>query len=66
MPEEKPSGVERVLNRIDGVRRFFGGLLLVALAVAAMRTGGTAGWALGVGLLAFLGCGLVLDLRRRA
>lgn len=51
---DEQNRAERVLSAIDGVRGFFGGLLLVALAVAAMEAGGTAGWALGVGVLAYL------------
>lgn len=65
MPEER-NRAERVLSVIDGVRGVFGGLLVFGVAIAAMNAGGVAGWALGAGLLGFLGGGLTLVIRRHA
>jgi len=63
MPDER-NGAERVLAAVDGIRGFFGGLLVFAVAVASMDAGGTAGWALGAGLLVFLAGCLALVIRR--
>ena len=56
--------VERVLAVVDGARGLLGGLLVLAIAIAAMRAGGAAGWALAIALLLALGSGLVVTLRR--
>jgi hypothetical protein len=44
------SAIERVLHAVDGMRGLIGSLLIGAIGVAAIRAGGTAGWALGAAL----------------
>jgi hypothetical protein len=63
---EGRTGVDRVLYRIDSVRGTLGLLFVAVIAVAAMRAGGTAGWVLGVLLLALCAAGGVYLIRRRA
>ena len=63
---EEPTTVERVLDVIDGFRGLLGLLLVVGVAVAALRAGGIAGWVLGVVLLALCATGVVVVVRRRA
>jgi hypothetical protein len=58
------SAVERTLARIDLVRGLGGLLLLGGIGVAALATGGTAGWLLGAGFIA-LALGLFVALVRR-
>jgi hypothetical protein len=60
---DRRSRVQGVLDAVDVVRGFLGGLLLVVVTVAAIRAGGTAGWALGAGLLVFVAAALVRVLR---
>jgi hypothetical protein len=64
VPEER-SGIEKFLGGVDRIRRFLGALIVVAIAVASFKAGGTAGWVLGGCLLAFLAGGAALDRRRR-
>jgi hypothetical protein len=59
------SGVERVLGVVDGVRGLGGAILVLVIAVASFKAGGTAGWVLGGCLLTLLGIAGVATLRRR-
>jgi len=63
MPGQR-TGVERLINAVDGFLGFFGGVVMVGVAVVAIRTGGTAGLALGAGLLLVFVGGLVGVTRR--
>ena len=54
------TGTERVLHVVDGVRGFFGSILLGVVGIAAVAAGGTAGWALGAALIALGLTGIVL------
>jgi hypothetical protein len=47
----KRGGVEQVIRGIDFVRGLGGLLLLAGIGVAAIVTGGLAGWLLGAGLV---------------
>ena len=63
MPDQR-TGVERLINAVEGIFGLLGGVVLVGIAVAAFRAGGTAGLALGAGLLLVLAGGLVGVIRR--
>jgi hypothetical protein len=51
VPDER-SGIERVLDFVNGIRGLIGALIFGGAGVAAVRSGGTAGWVVGVVLLA--------------
>jgi hypothetical protein len=63
VPDQR-TGVERLINAVDGVLGLLGGVVVVGFAVVAIRAGGTAGLALGAGLLLVLAGGLVGVIRR--
>ena len=65
MREERPSGIERTLQLVDGVRGTLGAVLVIAIAIGALRAGGTAGIVLGASLLAVVAVGSGFALRRR-
>jgi hypothetical protein len=54
-----------VLHAVDGVRGFFGSILLGRVGIAAVAAGGTAGWILGAALIALGLTGIVLFAMRR-
>jgi hypothetical protein len=53
-----------LINAVDGFLGLLGGVVVVGVAVPAIRAGGTAGLALGAGLLLILAGGLVGVIRR--
>jgi hypothetical protein len=57
------SGIERALHALDGMRGLVGSLLIGAIGVAAIRAGGTAGWAIGMALSLLCVIGVTLVVR---
>jgi hypothetical protein len=61
----EPSGVERAIARIDFVRGLGVLLLLAVIGVAAILTGGLAGWLLGAGFIVVTAALFVAHVRGR-
>jgi hypothetical protein len=59
------SGIERGIRAVDGIRGVVGSLLVGGIGIAALRAGGTAGWALGIVLLLLAASGVALSFRPR-
>jgi hypothetical protein len=59
------SGVERFISLADGLSGVVGGVVILAIAVAAMSAGGVAGWALGGSLLGLALVGSLIRFLRR-
>jgi hypothetical protein len=53
--DDERSWVEGIRDALDGISRFFFGILLLGIAVASIIAGGAAGWAFGTFLLALVG-----------
>jgi hypothetical protein len=62
---ESPGGVDRFMGFFEGVSGVVGGLVVLGVAVAAMRVGGVAGWAVGGSLLGLLLVGATVGFLRR-
>jgi hypothetical protein len=52
---DERSAVESVRDAVDGIHKFFFGILLLGIALASIFAGGAAGWVLGACLLALVG-----------